>query len=75
MLAWAGWGAGWRLVPAYGRWITFMALRANRNGSFAATYRFRLGGRHTYQFRAVAPAEGQFRDPTGSSPSVAVRET
>lgn len=68
-------GGRWRLVPAYGRWITFMALRANRNGSFAATYRFRLGGRHTYQFRAVAPAEGQFRDPTGSSPSVAVRET
>jgi len=51
-----------------------MALRANPNGGFSSTYRFRLGGRHTYQFRAVAPAEGQFRNRTGSSQIVAVHE-
>jgi hypothetical protein len=68
-------GGRWRLVPAYSRWITFMALRANRNGSFTSTYRFRLGGRHTYQFRALAPAEGQFRNQTGSSQIVAVHES
>jgi hypothetical protein len=63
-----------RKVTIYGGWITFMALRANAKGSFAAAYRFRLGGRHTYQFRAVAPAEGQFRNATGSSPAVTVQE-
>ncbi len=62
-------------VSEYGSWITFMALRAKSNGSYAATYRFRLGGSHTYEFRAVAPAEGQFRNATGTSSSVAVRET
>jgi hypothetical protein len=64
-----------RVVAVYGRWITFMALRAGPSGGFSTAYRFRLGGRHTYQFRAVAPAEGQFRNPTGSSPLVTVRET
>jgi hypothetical protein len=64
-----------RLVPSYSRWITFMALRANLNGGFSTAYRFRLGGRHSYQFRAVAPAEGQFRNQTGSSRIVAVHET
>jgi hypothetical protein len=68
-------GGRWRLVPAYGRWITFMAVRANPNGGFSTTYTFRLGGRHTYQFRAVAPAEGQFSNQTGSSPIVAVHES
>jgi hypothetical protein len=57
------------------RWITFMALRAKPGGAFSTTYRFRLGGRHTYQFRAVAPAEGQFRNATGNSAIVAVHET
>jgi len=57
-----------------GPWITFMLLRANRHGAFAARYRFRLGGRHTYQFRAVAPAEGLFRNRTGTSRPVTVVE-
>ena len=52
-----------------------MALRANPSGAFSTRYRFRLGGRHTYEFRAVAPAEGQFRNATGSSSVVAVHET
>jgi hypothetical protein len=52
-----------------------MALRANTGGAFTATYRFRLGGLHTYQFRAVAPAEGQYRDPTGTSSPVTVSES
>jgi hypothetical protein len=64
-----------RKVAAYGSWITFMALRANTGGAFTATYRFRLGGLHTYQFRAVAPAEGQYRDPTGTSSPVTVSES
>jgi hypothetical protein len=33
-----------------------------------------LGGRHTYQFQAVAPAEGQFRNPTGTSSTITVKE-
>jgi hypothetical protein len=65
----------WRKRAVYGRWIPFMALRATPNGAFSTSYRFRLGGRHTYQFRALAPAEGQFTNATGSSPIVAVRET
>jgi len=59
---------------AYGRWITFMVLRARPDGTFAATYRFRLGGRHVYEFRAVAPAEGRFRNATGQSGIVTVNE-
>jgi hypothetical protein len=57
-----------------GGWITFMVLRSRANGAFSARYRFRLGGRHIYQFRAVAPAEGLFRNPTGASRPVTVYE-
>lgn len=57
-----------------GPWITFMALRSNRLGRFRARYRFKLGGRHTYQFRVVAPAEGLYRNPAGSSRAVTVKE-
>lgn len=59
----------------YSRWITFQALRAKSNGRFSSTYTFRLGGRHTYQFQAVAPAEGQYLNPTGTSKIIAIRET
>ena len=58
----------------YGKWISFEVFRANGNGSFASTYTFKLGGHHTYQFQAVAPAEGQFRNPTGTSASTTVKE-
>jgi len=74
-------GAVWRgkarkrhRVTVYGKWVTFQAFRAKGNGSFSSTYRFRLGGKHTYQFQAVAPAEGQYRNPTGTSVVRTVRE-
>jgi hypothetical protein len=61
-------------VTVYGKWTSFQIFRAKTNGTFSSTYRFRLGGRHTYQFRAVAPAEGQYRNPTGSSVTSTVKE-
>ncbi len=61
-------------VTVYGKWVTFQALRAQSNGSFSSTYRFRLGGHHTYQFQAVAPAEGQYRNPSGTSVTRTVKE-
>lgn len=74
-------GAAWRRrggrryrVRAYGKWVTFQALRAKTSGSFSSTYTFRLGGHHTYQFQAVAPAEGQYRNPTGTSKTITVHE-
>lgn len=61
-------------VTVYGKWITFQAFRAKGNGSFASTYTFKLGGHHTYQFQAVAPAEGQYQNPTGTSSAISVTE-
>ncbi len=61
-------------VVVYGKWTSFQIFRAKSNGSFSSTYTFRLGGRHTYEFRAVAPAEGQYRNPTGSSAISTVKE-
>jgi hypothetical protein len=58
----------------YGEWITFKLVRSKPNGTFSATYRFRLGGRHTYQFQALAPAEGQYRNPAGASSVQTVTE-
>jgi hypothetical protein len=63
-----------RDVRRPGNWITFMELRARVAGAFSTGYRFKLGGRHIYQFRAVAPAEGQYRNATGISGVVTVRE-
>jgi hypothetical protein len=59
----------------HGPWITFQALRAKPDGTFTATYRFHLGGRHRYQMRAVAPQEGGFQNPTGNSPTITLTET
>jgi hypothetical protein len=61
-------------ATVYGKWVTFQAFRAKGNGSFASSYTFKLGGKHTYQFQAVAPAEGQYRNPTGISKTITVRE-
>ena len=72
--AWRGRGSGRHRVTVYGKWISFQVFRANDDGSFASTYTFKLGGRHTYQFQAVAPAEGQFRNPTGTSSTMTIRE-
>jgi hypothetical protein len=72
-----GWrrrGRSRRRAWLYGPWITFQELRAKPDGSFNAHYRFKLGGRHHYQMRAVAPQEGGFLDPTGTSRPVAVIE-
>lgn len=72
--AWKGRGSKRHRVTVFGRWVTFQAFRAKGNGSFASTYTFKLGGRHTYQFQAVAPAEGQYRNPTGTSSTITVKE-
>jgi hypothetical protein len=54
--------------------VTFQAFRARSNGTFSSVYKFKLGGHHTYQFQAVAPAEGQYRNPTGDSSTITVKE-
>lgn len=61
-------------VTVYGKWVTFQAFRAKSDGSFSSSYTFKLGGKHTYQFQAIAPAEGQYRNPTGTSKTITVRE-
>jgi hypothetical protein len=71
---WKGRGRARHKVNVFGKWVTFQEFRAKSNGSFTSTYKFRLGGHHTYQFQAVAPAEGQYRNPTGTSVAVSVRE-
>jgi hypothetical protein len=63
-----------RRVAVDGPWITFKHLRTKSSGKFGTTYRFRLGGVHTYQFQAVAPSEGEFHNPTGTSTPVEVTE-
>jgi hypothetical protein len=73
--AWKGKGSHRHRVTVYGKWLTFQAFRAKSNGTFSSTYMFRLGGKHTYQFQAVAPAEGQYRNPTGTSTTITVKET
>ncbi len=71
---WKGKASKRHRVTVFGKWVTFQALRAKSNGTFVSTYTFKLGGRHVYQFQAVAPAEGQYRNPTGTSASTTVRE-
>jgi hypothetical protein len=62
-------------VSLHGPWITFKELRAKPDGNFTAAYRFHLGGHHHYQMRAIAPQEGGFQNPTGSSPTITLTET
>jgi|GEM_PF-2199046 len=64
-----------RRVRVYGEWVTFQALRAHSNGTFSFAHLVRVGGPHTYQFRAVAPSEGQYHNHTGASASITVTET
>jgi hypothetical protein len=71
---WKGRASKRHRVTVFGKWVTFQALRAKSNGTFVSTYTFKLGGRHVYQFQAVAPAEGQYRNPTGTSAETTVRE-
>jgi hypothetical protein len=71
---WRGHGHGRHQINVYGRWTTFVALHTSSNGAWHATYKFRLGGRHVYQMRAVAPSEGGFQNPTGSSAAITITE-
>ncbi len=73
--AWKGKGSHRRRVTVYGKWLTFQAFRAKSDGTFSSRYTFRLGGKHVYQFQSVSPAEGQYRNPTGYSGVVTVRES
>jgi hypothetical protein len=63
-----------RVKTIGGAWVTFKVLRTKPEGVFKARYRFRFGGRHRYQFRAVAPQEGDFDADTGTSAIVGVSE-
>jgi hypothetical protein len=58
----------------YGAWLTFAHTRAATNGTYQASHRFKLGGRHTYQFEAIAPQESGFVNVTGHSRIVTVTE-
>jgi hypothetical protein len=71
---WKGHGRARHRVSVFGKWLTFQEFRAKASGTFSSTYTFKLGGRHAYQFQAVAPAEGQYRNPTGTSLPVLVTE-
>ncbi len=57
-----------------GSWRQFQVLSTRAHGRYRASYRFRLVGPITYQFRAVCPAEADFPYATGTSNVVAVRE-
>ncbi len=71
---WRGSGRARHRVAVYGKWVMFQAFRAKSNGTFVSTYTFKLGGKHIYQFQAIAPAEGQYRNPTGTSRTITVQE-
>jgi hypothetical protein len=71
---WQGSGAKRHREALYGKWVSFQIFRAKGDGTFTSTYTFKLGGHHTYQFRAVAPAEGQYRNPTGVSSTTTISE-
>jgi hypothetical protein len=58
-------GSGWR---------TFDVLSTDRHGRYRATYRFRLAGPVTYEFRAVSPHEADFPFAAGASNVVRVIE-
>jgi hypothetical protein len=71
---WRRRGRGRHRITVYGKWMTFVALRTGGNGAWHTTYKFRLGGQHTYQMQAVAPREGGFQNPSGSSPVITISE-
>ena len=57
-----------------GPWLQFNVVRANPNGRFSASYRFRFPGPARYQFRVVSEAESDFPFAPGASNAVSVRE-
>ncbi|MGH2880989.1 MAG: hypothetical protein ACRDK4_15450 [Solirubrobacteraceae bacterium] len=60
--------------PGRSHWRQFRVLTTGAHGAFKATYRFRLAGPITYQFRAVSPHEADFPYATGASNLVSVHE-
>ncbi len=59
---------------SHSRWRQFQVLATRAHGRYRASYRFRLPGPITYQFRAVSPAEADFPYGAGASNVVAVFE-
>jgi hypothetical protein len=57
-----------------GPWRQFRVLTTGAHGRYHSTYRFRLPGPITYEFRAVSPHEADFPFATGTSKVVPVRE-
>lgn len=57
-----------------GAWRQFRVLDTGAHGGFRASYRFRLPGPVTYQFRAFSPREADFPYGAGDSNVVSVRE-
>jgi hypothetical protein len=62
-------------VPVYGKWIEFAHTRTAANGTWNWPYKFHFGGHHTYEMQAVAPQEGGFLNPTGTSNIITISET
>jgi hypothetical protein len=60
--------------PGHSPWRQFRVLTTAAHGAFKASYRFRLPGPVTYQFRAVSPHEADFPYATGASNLVSVHE-
>jgi hypothetical protein len=60
-------------TPA-GPWRQFQVLSTAPHGRYHATYRFRLAGPITYEFRSLSPREADFPYATGASRVVRVRE-
>jgi hypothetical protein len=60
-------------APA-GPWRQFQILPTAAHGRYHASYRFRLGGPITYEFRTVSPKEADFPYATGVSNVVMVHE-
>jgi hypothetical protein len=60
-------------VPG-GAWRQFRVLASGAHGAYHASYRFRLPGPVTYQFRATCPHEADFPFASGSSNVVSVFE-
>jgi hypothetical protein len=55
-------------------WRQFRVLSTLPHGRYHATYRFRLPGPITYEFRASSPHEADFPYGAGTSRVVRVRE-
>jgi hypothetical protein len=62
-------------VNVYGNWKTFVDLYTKANGTWRTSYKFQLGGRHVYQMQAVAPKEGGYQNPTGTSTILKITES